>query len=355
MGQRQCRARQLCGAAVIVWLLSGSLSTSASASESDGASLYHEFCSVCHGDRGDGRSRARAGMSPPPRDFTKAGSLAELSLARMLTAVREGRPGTAMAGWSTQLRESEIEAVVAYIRGDLMSSSALTAHARGEKVYAENCAVCHGDDGRGARWTATNLEPRPRNFTRAETRFEISRAQMIHAATYGKPDTAMPGFTSQLSREDLEGVVDFILATFVPTADPNHGPAGDGNASSVTRVAAVSTGVDMELPMPNGLVGDVIRGAGLYMANCVACHGAEGDGRGPRAYFILPKPRNFQHPGSRQSYNRPVLYQAVARGSVGAEMPAWDTVFDGQQIADVSEFVFKTFIRDAVVGSGAAR
>ena len=29
--------------------------------------LYHNYCSVCHGDKGDGRSRARAGLRPNAR------------------------------------------------------------------------------------------------------------------------------------------------------------------------------------------------------------------------------------------------------------------------------------------------
>jgi mono/diheme cytochrome c family protein len=37
--------------------------------------LYHNYCSVCHGDRGDGNSRARNSLVPPPRDFTRANEL----------------------------------------------------------------------------------------------------------------------------------------------------------------------------------------------------------------------------------------------------------------------------------------
>ena len=100
----------------------------------------------------------------------------------------------------------------------------------------------------------------------------------------------------------------------------------------------------MRLPLPDGLRGDLIRGAQLYQDNCSTCHGMEGDGRGPRAYFINPKPRNFLHTASRASLNRPVLYESISKGKLRTEMPAWDKVFDAQQIADVSEFVFNKFI-----------
>jgi mono/diheme cytochrome c family protein len=169
---------------------------------------------------------------------------------------------------------------------------------------------------------------------------------MIHVATYGKPDTAMPGFQKQLPVEDITAVVDYVRTAFVPPL-PAEGVASLDQRLRVTDGATLdATGkVDMTLPLPKGLVGDPDRGIALYLMNCSACHGADGDGQGPRAYFILPKPRNFHHPASRETYNRPALYKAIARGRLGAEMPAWDTVFDDQQIADVAEYVYRAFIR----------
>ena len=75
--------------------------------------LYHNYCSVCHGDRGDGRSRARNSLVPPPRDFTTA---ANLTREYMIAIVANGKPGTAMTAWNTQLNEKEIAAVVDYVQ-----------------------------------------------------------------------------------------------------------------------------------------------------------------------------------------------------------------------------------------------
>jgi len=338
-------------------VLVGALATPGAASIAStrtGATLYSDYCSVCHGDRGDGTSRARASLVPPPRDFTTPAAAAALTRERMLSAVLDGRPGTAMTGWRVQLSEAEIESVVSYIREQIMMPIASEDAAQGRRLYASTCSVCHGDDGRGARWTMTNLYPRPRNFTRPETRQELTRAQMVQTATYGKPDTAMPGFDRQLSRREIESVVDYILSAFVPLAAATPTIARAPNSPSTARGAgAEDEGVDMEAPMSRNLFGDARRGVALYMSNCAVCHGVEGDGQGPRAYFILPKPRNFQHPGSRQTYNRPALFRAIARGSVGSEMPAWDTVLNEQQIADVAEYVFDTFIRYGVAGATA--
>jgi len=339
--------------------LVGALATPGAASITSartGATLYADYCSVCHGDRGDGNTRARASLVPPPRDFTTPAAAAALTRERMLSAVLDGRPGTAMTGWKTQLSGAEIESVVSYIREQIMMPIATEDAVQGRRLYASTCSVCHGDDGRGARWTMTNLYPRPRNFTRPETRQELTRAQMVQVATYGKPDTAMSGFERQLSQREIESTVDYILAAFVPPASATTAIARAPNSPSTARGAGAGTGTesaDMEAPMSRGLTGDARRGVALYMSNCAVCHGVEGDGQGPRAYFILPKPRNFQHPGSRQTYNRPALFRAIARGSVGSEMPAWDTVLNEQQIADVAEYVFETFIRYGDAGATA--
>ena len=104
--------------------------------------------------------------------------------------------------------------------------------------------------------------------------------------------------------------------------------------------------IDMNAPIPNNLVGNATNGTVTYMQACATCHGATGDGKGPRAYFILPKPRNFLHPGSRSKFNRPALYKAISDGKRGTEMPAWDKVLTKQEIADVTEYVFQNFIQE---------
>jgi mono/diheme cytochrome c family protein len=101
----------------------------------------------------------------------------------------------------------------------------------------------------------------------------------------------------------------------------------------------------MSLPMPNGLRGDARKGGAFYNANCATCHGVKGDGKGPRAYFIHPAPRNFADAGSRTMLNRPLLYAATSMGKLGTEMPAWSKVLTEQEIADVAEYVFAKFIR----------
>lgn len=221
--------------------------------------IYHNYCSVCHGDHGDGQSRAQNALVPPPRDFTAPAAAAELSRARMITSVTYGRPGTAMVGWKTQLSDKEIGAVVDYVR-----------------------------------------------------------------QTFMKPQSGPPPAIAGISGVKAHG-----------------GRERDEPAAAKPAAPAA----DMSLPFPDKLTGDRTKGAAFYMGNCATCHGVKGNGEGPRAYFIVPRPRNFLDPATRKIFNRPALFNAIAHGKLGTEMPAWSKVLSDQEIANVAEFVFENFIR----------
>lgn len=299
--------------------------------------IYHNYCSVCHGDRGNGLSRARNSLTPPPRDFTA--SNIKLPRDYMITVTRDGKPGTAMVGWKTQLSEQDIAGVVDYIRTAFMNVDV----GPGRTLYIQNCSVCHGDRGQGAAWASGNMARPPRDFSTAASRKELTRATMITVATHGKPGTAMAGFSTQLRPAEIEAIVDYIRTAFmqIDAASISGTSAHGGREKDV--VAA--TKADLALPLPDALSGDRARGGKLFLANCATCHGAKGDGQGPRAHFIRPRPRNFIDKASRQLLNRPVLYAGIAKGKQGTEMSAWDKVLTPQEIADVTEYVFVTFVQ----------
>ena len=346
--------------------------TTDAASRANPAVLYHNYCSVCHGDRGDGKSRASNSLVTPPRDFTSEPSRRELSEERMFQATRNGVPGTAMTSWKTQLSDPEIRSLVQYIQATFMKPFDNPALVRGRRVYQETCAVCHGDRGQGAVWAGANMRTPPRDFRSPQAAAELDRERMITAVTHGRPGTQMAAFGKQLAGEDIAAVVDFIRTTLMlPTADgisgvyahglprPDSGKPAPGAVTQATAAKPSAAPVsDMSVPMPRGLAADPGKGKAFYLANCATCHGAKGDGQGPRAYFINPKPRNLVDAGSRALFNRPALYAAISEGKLGTEMPAWSKVLSEQEIANVTEFVFREFIRPgepARPASAAAR
>ncbi|MEY2687563.1 MAG: hypothetical protein RL375_1761 [Pseudomonadota bacterium] len=277
-----------------------------------GALLYHNYCSVCHGDRGDGRSRATGALSTPPRDFTSAQSRQELSHERIVRAVTFGRPGTAMVAWTAQLSATDIDRVADYVLTRFVRGSAATTAAPGATEARPGLPAGH---------------PAPAGST-------------VGAAP-GGGTPAISGTQAHGGRE-----VDQAVA----------GSEGAAASTGRSRLAPVpASALDPKLPLPLGLVGKPQRGEVFYRANCVACHGLKGDGQGPRAYFINPPPRNFIDPATRARLNRPLLFASIHAGRLGTEMPAWSKVASDQQIADVAEYVFRTFVLGSATPGVAAK
>jgi len=314
--------------------------------------LYQQICAACHGDQGNGQSRARFGLNPPPRDFTTPEAWDELSRERMLTSVKYGRPGTAMVGWGRRLSDQKIAALVDYVRSQFMHPPAADSSVLGKQLYKKHCSACHADRGNGASWARNSLNPPPKNFTSAASRAVLSRERMITSVTYGRPGTAMMPFSSRLSSQQIASVVDYIRSEFMRLGSTDGGKQGANTPPILAKQPLQPAHkVDMSLPLPNGLVGDYQRGRRFFLHNCFSCHGRQGNGKGPRADFIYPPPRNFLAVKSRSYLNRPALFNAISKGINGSVMPSWSKVLDQQQIADVAEFVFAAFIR----GDGQAK
>jgi cbb3-type cytochrome c oxidase subunit III len=193
-----------------------------------GADIFRHYCSVCHGDKGNGQSRARGSFAVPPRDYTTPEAAIELTRDRMIHSVTNGRPGTAMIPWNTELTAAEIEVVVDYIRTTFMrlgdtgtrakpSDKLLATH--GGVLYMQACAMCHGDTGK--RMISGRMQPPPTDFTLPKTASELNRKRMIASVSNGRPGTAMRSYGSEYSKADIEAMVDFIRAAFMTPATPN--------------------------------------------------------------------------------------------------------------------------------------
>lgn len=65
----------------------------------------------------------------------------------------------------------------------------------GEVLFKENCASCHGMDGRGDGPAGHALKPKPANFHDSDLMWSSSPYQFYNTIRLGVPDTAMNGFT----------------------------------------------------------------------------------------------------------------------------------------------------------------
>ena len=222
---------------------------------------------------------------------------------------------------------------VIFVSAELSSSalSAATEVSSPREIYHQYCSVCHGDHGDGRSRARQGLVPRPRDFTAPGLAQELPRQRMIDSVLNGRPGTAMAGWRTRLAREQVESVVDYVRNTFMhgaSTAVANTHPPAGATPASASR--------------PRG---NFAAGKQLYDANCTPCHGVGGDGAGPRAYFIFPKPRDFTSEAARLTLDPARLFVAVRDGVPGREMPAWGKVLSDQQIADVGTYVYRTFVK----------
>lgn len=90
------------------------------------------------------------------------------------------------------------------------------------------------------------------------------------------------------------------------------------------------------------------RGRASYTMYCSGCHGPEGDGKGPAAKFLSPKPRDFRKGkvkfASVAAGEMPTdddLARTITRGLHGTSMPSW-RLLPKDEVNDIVAYI-KTF------------
>jgi len=93
------------------------------------------------------------------------------------------------------------------------------------------------------------------------------------------------------------------------------------------------------------LKGDAAKGGVNYKNLCVACHGEKGDGNGPAAAALTPKPSSFTDAATSDHLTDEWVYKMVKNGGQAngksPMMMAWSGSLNDQQIRDVAAYVLK--------------
>ena len=120
----------------------------------------------------------------------------------------------------------------------------------------------------------------------------------------------------------------------------------DGNSDSaqlvgydpLTDLAAIARAVQaLSADRPDPELPEHLRpvGAAAYSANCVQCHGENGDGRGSAADSLPMAPTNF----ARQRASLPQALRAVREGIPGSPMAPWTTRLSDAEVVAVVHYV----------------
>jgi mono/diheme cytochrome c family protein len=112
-------------------------------------------------------------------------------------------------------------------------------------------------------------------------------------------------------------------------------------------------------PFSPSIRAQLAAGKAAYERYCAGCHGDKGDGKGPAALFLNPKPRDFTAGkfkfASVRSGEMPTdedLHRTISKGLSGTSMPAWPLLPESQRAAVVA--YLKTFSARWEQGPGNA-
>jgi mono/diheme cytochrome c family protein len=92
----------------------GSTAPAGGAVELDGAKIYSEKCSLCHGPNGKGDGPGGAALNPKPRDHTDGAYMNARTNEQLLEVIHNGKG--AMPAWKGLLTDEQIKAVLGHVR-----------------------------------------------------------------------------------------------------------------------------------------------------------------------------------------------------------------------------------------------
>ncbi|RME42573.1 MAG: cytochrome c, partial [Chloroflexi bacterium] len=76
-------------------------------------------------------------------------------------------------------------------------------------IYAQNCAVCHGETGEGDGPAAGTLEMKPANLHEDHVQ-GLTDGALFWIISHGRPDTPMPPWDNVLSEQERWHLVNFL-------------------------------------------------------------------------------------------------------------------------------------------------
>jgi mono/diheme cytochrome c family protein len=198
---------------------------------------------------------------------------------------------------------------------------------QGRRVYAVNCAICHGVNGDGNGMATHMLRTRPRDFQRGVFKFRSTPSgslptdhDLVRTVTEGVRWTGMVG-RRDLSEQDRNAVVQY-LKTFSPRfADEQPQPPVPVSAAPLENRELLELG------------GRLYRDAG-----CDKCHGEQGRGDGPSASGMKDErgrpdlPSDLTWRPLKRSSTSDEIYLTIATGLAETAMPSYGDSLDSRDI-----------------------
>lgn len=286
---------------------------------SPGKALYERYCAFCHGADGHADTPVGRILEPRPRRFADPVEMARVTDDQIYHAIKEGKPGTAMASWSKVLNESQIGDVMDYIhrlggRSEPMTEQQLSLEV-GKRIYNKECAFCHGLTGEADTDAARVLTPRPRRFADPVEMARVDDGRLYAAIKLGRPGTAMASWGSLMTPVEIIDVMRYIRSLQKPLPD----------SVSTKRL-------------------DITVGGNIYQRYCVTCHGPNGDAKTPLGEVLMPHPRNFTDRKAMAKLTDQQMTAAIMNGKPATAMAPWGGILNPKDIHRVIRYIRTTFV-----------
>jgi cytochrome c oxidase cbb3-type subunit 3 len=288
----------------------------------DGQSVYRFYCYQCHGYAGNAQTLSSTYLDPKPRDFTRE-SRESLPVGRMLEAVREGRAGTAMINFDAVLTPAEIEAVVWYIRDELLGNPDADA-----KYHSPENGWVNHDRYRAAFPFVTG------ELSLGTPPQELDATQQAGRELYV---SACVSCHDQPNSAEGEAIWETRAVSFPRDHYSHRQPPLDA-------VSGASPYARHEIPtVPEIMTDEEARGMQLYQDNCAFCHAPDGTGQNWIGSFLEPKPRDFTSRDFALGKAPDAFRERVRQGIPNTAMPAWRHVLSDEEIDAIIAYVRVAF------------
>ena len=165
----------------------------------------------------------------------------------------------------------------------------------GARLFASNCAVCHGSDAKGAYGFP--------NLTDKDWRWG-GEPETIKASIMNGRHGVMPAWAEVIGEQGVADVAAFVLTNL------------DGRS------------------LPEGVKADAARGKDIFASSCVACHGPEGKGTPAMGAPDLTHPQAFIYGSSFAQ-----LQQTIRYGRQG-QMPAQADIQGNDKVHLLAAYVY---------------
>lgn len=219
-----------------------------------GARIFAQRCVMCHGTggRGDGEM-VLDGRVGNPGDFTDRQTVSAQSPETWYQTITNGRIEKLMPPWRDALSEAERWAVAMYTYTLSYTSEQL---ALGGATWAENCADCHGERGRGDGPKAGEISRPVGDLTQQSEMVTLSDEALYNIVSEGVGE--MPAFADTLDETTRRAVAMYTrrlslanladIGETLPTATAEVGPASSTGTITGQIINGSSTGA-----VPNGM------------------------------------------------------------------------------------------------------